>query len=73
MYALKMVGYSGYFELDINPERMPVEIAVKINCEVLKIINNKINLLPHDRIIDCYFNPDKHRGDLEMILAKSMV
>jgi len=71
LYALKMIGYQGYFCFDINPERMPVEKAIEINCRVLNIMNDRINRLPHERILDCYFEPDKHRGELEMILAEA--
>ena len=71
LYALKMIGYTGYFCFDINPERMPVEKAVEINCRVLHIMNDRINRLPHDRILECYFEPDTHRGDLELILAEA--
>ena len=71
LYALKMIGYTGYFCFDINPERMPVEKAVEINCRVLQIMNERINRLPHEQIVDCYFDPENHRGDLEMILAEA--
>jgi xylose isomerase len=72
LYALKMVGYRGYFTFDINPERMPVQKAVEINATALRIMNDRINALPHERIIECYYEPDKHRGELELILAESM-
>jgi len=72
MYGLKMIGYEGYFGIDINPERMPVQKAIEINCKVLKIINNRINSLPHEKILNCYFNPDENRGNLELILAERM-
>jgi len=71
LYLLKMIGYEGYFCFDINPERMPVEKAIEINCRVLQIMNDRINRLPHERILECYFEPDKHRGELEMILAEA--
>jgi hypothetical protein len=35
LYALKMVGYSGFFGIDINPERMPVMEAIKVNARAL--------------------------------------
>ncbi|MCR4427631.1 MAG: TIM barrel protein [Firmicutes bacterium] len=72
LYALKMIGYRGYFGIDINPERMHVQKAIEINTTVLRIMNDRINALPHDRILECYFNPRTHRGDLELILAESM-
>lgn len=72
LYALKMVGYQGYFAFDINPERMPVQKAIEINVAALQIMNERINALPHERILNCYFDPINHRGELELILAESM-
>ena len=71
LYLLKMIGYQGYFCFDINPERMPVEKAVEINCRVLRIMNDRINRLPHEQILDAWFDPAAHRGDLERILAEA--
>jgi len=72
MYVLKMHGYREYYGIDINPERMPAEKAVEINCLALNIINDRINSLPHEEIIESYFDPENHRGDIELILAKAM-
>ncbi len=71
LYALKLIGYQGYFGIDINPERMPVERAIEINTRILKIMNERINELPHQRILECYFDPANHRGELELILAEA--
>ena len=71
LYALKMFGYQRYFGIDINPERMPPEKAIEINTTVLRIMNDRINRLPHERILDCYYEPEEHRGELELILAES--
>jgi len=71
LYALKMIGYRGYFGIDINPERMPLSKAVEINTRVLTIMNERINNLPHEKILDCYFDPENHRGELELILAEA--
>jgi len=71
LYALKMVGYTGYIGIDINPERMPMQKAIEVNARVLRIMNERIDALPHDKILECYFEPDKHRGELELILAES--
>jgi xylose isomerase len=71
-YALKMMGYSEYYGIDINPEHMPVKTAVDINVKVIRKICQKIDKMPHDRIIDCYINPDKNRGELEKILMENM-
>lgn len=72
LYALKMVGYRGYFGLDLNPERMPVQRAIEINTTAMRIMNERVNALPHERILDCYYDPANHRGELELILVESM-
>jgi len=72
LYALKMIGYKEYFGIDINPERMPVEKAIEINYKVLSIMNERIESLPHQDILECYFEPGKNRGNIELILARSM-
>ena len=72
LYALKMHGYKEYYGVDINPERMPAERAVELNCLALNIMNDRINSLPHEEIIESYFDPENHRGDIELILTKTM-
>ncbi len=72
LYVLKMVGYNEYFGFDINPERMPVVKAIQINSTVLKIMNERIDSLPHEQIVECYYDPENHRGELELILANIM-
>ncbi|MDD3629307.1 MAG: xylose isomerase [Actinomycetota bacterium] len=72
LFALKMAGYNEYFGIDINPERMPVNKAIEINSLVLNIMNERINSLPNEEIIEAYYNPENHRGDIELILTKMM-
>jgi len=71
LYALKMHGYRGYFGIDINPERMPVERAL-INCmDALKSMNERVNRLDHAKIIACTSRPDRNRGLLEALLIRA--
>jgi len=71
LYVLKMHGYTGYFGIDINPERMPVERAL-INCmDALKAANERINRLDHEKIIACTAKPDRNRGVLEALLIRA--
>jgi xylose isomerase len=71
LYALKAIGYREQFGIDINPEHMPVLEAIKINARVLEIMTERIDSLPHEKILDCYYHPEQNRGVLEMILAES--
>lgn len=71
LYALKMHGYQGYFGIDINPERMPVDQAL-INCmDALKAANERVNKLDHQKIIGCTSKPHKNRGVLESLLIRA--
>lgn len=72
LLALKMAGFKEYIGIDINPERMPAYKAVEINIKVLDIMNDRINNLPYERMLDCYYEPEDNRGELELILAESM-
>jgi xylose isomerase len=71
LYVLKMHGYTGYFGLDINPERMPVRRAL-LNCmDALKAMNAWINQLDHAGIVECVEQPATHRGILEALLIRA--
>lgn len=72
LFALKMAGYNEYFGIDINPERMPVKKAIEINSTALNIMNERINSLPNEEIVEAYFDPENHRGDIELILTERM-
>jgi xylose isomerase len=71
LYVLKLHGYAGYFGIDINPERMPVERAL-INCmDALKAANDRIDRLDHAKVLYCTENPQKARGYLEAMLIRA--
>ena len=60
------------FIFKIRPERMPVEKAIELNSYVLNKMNERINELPHQKIIEAYYDPENNRGAIEEILAKHM-
>jgi len=71
LYVLKMHSYRGYFGIDINPERMPVDRAL-INCmDAIKAANDRVERLDHEKIIACTTKPHKNRGVLEAILIRA--
>lgn len=72
LYSLKMMGYKEYFGIDINPEHMPVKTALEINIKMIRKLSDKIDHLPHHRIVECYLHPEKNRGELEKILMNSL-
>jgi xylose isomerase len=73
MLVLKMAGFKEYFGIDINPERMPVHKAIEINSLALNAMNDRINALPYERLIGAYYDPENNRGEIEMMMAQSMV
>lgn len=72
LLALKIMGYQEYFGIDINPERMPVQKAIEINTTVLRIMKERVDLLPYEKIIDCALDPANNRGQIELLLADAM-
>ena len=71
MYTLKMRHYQGWFGIDINPERMPVETALKTNMDAIRAANDRINGLDHESILYAVSHPDKARGWLEAYLVRA--
>jgi xylose isomerase len=71
LYALKMQGYRGYFGIDINPERMPVETGLKNSMDALRAANDRINTLDHEAILYATNHPDRARGWLEAYLIRA--
>jgi len=71
LYVLKMYGYRGYFGIDINPERMPVEVALRNNMDALRAANDRINALDHEKVLWATEHPDKTRGWLEAYLIRA--
>ncbi len=71
LYAMKMYGYEGWFGLDVNPERMPVDVALKNSMDAMRAANDRINSLDHEAIIWATEHPDKARGWLEAYLIRA--
>ena len=71
LYALKMYGYHGYFGIDINPERMPVDVALRNNMDAVRAANDRIDELDHEEILWATEHPDQARGWLEAYLVRA--
>lgn len=71
LYTLKMYGYQGYYGIDINPERMPVDTALKISMDAIRAANDRINELDHEAILSANGHPDQHPGWLEAYLIRA--
>jgi xylose isomerase len=70
LYVMKMHGYAGYFGIDINPERMPVDQAIRNSIDAIRSANDRTNALDHEKVIWATTHPDKARGWLESYLIR---
>jgi xylose isomerase len=66
-----MHGYQGWFGIDINPERMPVDVALRTSMDALRVANDRINGLDHESVVYAISHPDKARGWLEAHLVRA--
>ena len=71
LYTLKMHSYRGYYGIDINPERMPVQTALRISMDAIRAANDRVNVLDHESILFAHEHPDKARGWLEAYLIRA--
>ncbi|MBI5863621.1 MAG: TIM barrel protein [Planctomycetes bacterium] len=70
LYTLKMYEYSGYFGVDINPERMPVDVALRISMDAIRAANDRVNAIDHEAVLHALANPQRCRGWLEGYLIR---
>ena len=71
LYMLKMHGYDEWYGLDINPERMPVDVALKISMDALRAACERVNGLDHELIVEAVESPDRFRGFLEAYMVRA--
>ncbi len=69
MFVLRIYGYQGYIGLDINPEKMPVQVALANCFNAVYLANGVVDNLDHEAVLEHYFNPDRRRGDVENLLT----
>jgi len=71
LYTLKMYGYGGFFGIDINPVRMPVQTGLRNSMDAIRAANDRINSLDHEAILFSHAQPEKARGWLEASLIRA--
>ncbi len=70
LYALKMSGYQEHFGIDINPERVPVQVGVRNCIDAIRAAADRVNALDHEQVIWATAHPDRARGWLEAYLIR---
>lgn len=71
LYVLKMHGYTGWFGIDVNPERMPVETALRNSMDAIRAAADRVNNLDHASVLASHARPDSSRGWLEAYLTRA--
>lgn len=71
LYVLKMHGYQGHFGIDVNPERMPVEVALQNSIDAIRAANDRIEGLDHEAVLFAVNQPREARGWLEAHLLRA--
>ncbi|MFH2112109.1 MAG: TIM barrel protein [Candidatus Bathyarchaeota archaeon] len=72
LLVFKLYGYDGYYGVDINPERMPVERALVLSMNALDAGADTVNYLDYDRLVEAMHDPAAHRGVLEDVLIRAL-
>lgn len=72
LLTLKMYGYDGYFGIDINPERIPVETALTLSMNALKTANEIVEKMDFDRLVETMYNPAENRGVAEDVFLRAI-
>ena len=72
LLVLNMYGYNGYYGIDINPERMPVERALVLCMNSLDSAADIINSLDFDTLVKAMYNPAEYSGIVEDVLTRAL-
>jgi len=79
MYAaltvMKMHGYSERIGIDINPERIPVERAIALSINSVRVACDRLNQIDEEdwtRVVEAMANPHENRGVVEDVFTRSM-
>ncbi len=65
LYVARMYGYNGFFGIDINPEKQPVEAAIAHNINAIVHANEIVSNMDHGRVLQSYHRPDQFQGSIE--------
>jgi len=71
LYTLRLHSYRGWFGIDINPERMPVETAVRNSMDAVRAANDRVEAMDHESILLAQQRPDQARGWIEAYLVRA--
>jgi len=71
LYTLKMHGYRGYYGIDINPERVPVDVALRNSFDAMRAARDRVESLDHESILAAHATPGRARGYIDALLTRA--
>ena len=72
LLVFKMHSFKGYYGIDINPERMPVERALVLSMNSLDAATDVINGLDYDTLVAAMFDPAGYPGTVEDVMTRAL-
>lgn len=72
LLVFKMYSYSGYYGIDINPERMSVERSLVLSMNSLDVATDIINMLDYGTLTEAMYNPKDNPGIVEDVLTRAI-
>ncbi len=72
LLVFKMHSFTGYYGIDINPERMPVERALVLSMNSMDAAADIINGLDYDTLVKAMYHPDEYPGLVEDVLTRAL-
>ncbi|MBX3410535.1 MAG: hypothetical protein KF859_11690 [Phycisphaeraceae bacterium] len=70
LYTLMQHAYTGYYGIDINPERVPVDTALRNSFDALRAAADRVSAIDHEALLFAHANPARSRGWLEGYLTR---
>jgi len=72
LLVFKMHGYAGYYGLDINLVRLPVDRALVLSMNALNWGAEVVNSLDYDALVEAMYDPAGNRGVVEDVLLRAL-
>ena len=72
LLVFKMHGYTGFYGIDINPVRLPVERALVLSMNALNWGADVVNSLDYDALVEAMYDPAANRGVVEDVLLRAL-
>jgi len=72
LLVMKMCDYRGFYGIDINPERMPVERALVLNMNALNTACAIVDRLDYGALLEATYRPAENRGVVEEVLTRCL-